>query len=133
MQYLYEKVSYLKGLCDGMELSKESKEGKVIAAIVEALEDMTGAISDLYQEQRELSEYVDAIEDDLTDMEEDFYEDEEDIDFVDLECPHCGEEVEVDHDLLADEEMDVVCPYCDEVIIYADDDLEDEEEVFDEE
>jgi hypothetical protein len=30
---LNEKASYIKGLCDGMELDTASKEGKVIAAL----------------------------------------------------------------------------------------------------
>lgn len=131
MQHLYEKVSYLRGLCDGLGLSSESKEGKVLAAIIDTLDEMTDAIADLYEEQEELSEYVDAIEEDLTDMEDDFYDDEDEIDFVDLECPNCGEEVEVDEDLLCDEDMDVICPYCDEVIIHAeeiaDEDIADKE------
>ena len=39
MQHLYERVSYLRGLCEGMELSKESKEGKAIAAIIDTLDE----------------------------------------------------------------------------------------------
>ena len=62
MQHLYEKVSYLRGLCDGMELSKESKEGKVLAAVIETLDEFADAIVELYEEQQELSEYVDSID-----------------------------------------------------------------------
>ncbi|MDO4719880.1 MAG: hypothetical protein Q4A78_04385 [Peptostreptococcaceae bacterium] len=131
MQHLYEKISYLRGLCDGMGVSKESKEGKVLAAVIDTLDEFADAIVELYEEQEEISDYVDAIEDDLTDIEEDFYGDEEGLDFVEMECPSCGAEVEVDEDLLYDDEMDVVCPYCDEVMIYADEegDEEDEEEI----
>lgn len=28
MKYLYEEVAYLKGLAEGLEISKETKEGK---------------------------------------------------------------------------------------------------------
>ena len=29
MKYLYEEVAYLKGLAEGLEISKETKEGKI--------------------------------------------------------------------------------------------------------
>lgn len=36
-----EKVAYLKGLADGLDLDKEpSKEGKIIAKIIDVLEDV---------------------------------------------------------------------------------------------
>ena len=36
-----EKSAYLKGLMDGMKLDTESNEGKMIAAIVDLLADVT--------------------------------------------------------------------------------------------
>lgn len=125
MQYLYEKVSYLRGLCDGMEISEESKEGKLLSAIIDTLDEFADAIVEIAEEQEELSEYVDSIEEDLTEMEDEFYdEDEEGLEFVELKCPSCGEEIEVDEDLLYDEEKDIVCPNCDEVIIHAQEEQE---------
>ena len=38
---LSEKSAYLKGLMEGMKLSTETDEGKMIAAIVELLGDVT--------------------------------------------------------------------------------------------
>lgn len=38
MKYLYEEVVYLKGLVEGLEISVESKEGKMIYKIVDVLE-----------------------------------------------------------------------------------------------
>lgn len=127
MQHLYERVSYLRGLCEGMELSKDSKEGKVIAAIIDTLDEFADAIIELYEEQGELSDYIDSIEEDLTDMEEDFYGDEDELDFVELECPNCGEEVEVDEDLLYEEDTEIICPYCSKVIVHTDEESAEEE------
>ena len=42
-----EKSAYLKGLMDGMKLSTESDEGKMIAAIVDLLGDMAKRITDI--------------------------------------------------------------------------------------
>ena len=84
-----EKSAYLKGLMDGLKLNTESDEGKMIAAIVDLLgdvtkkvvniEDTTIAISD---ELDEIEEDLDAIEDYILDEEDDYDEDEdEDDDF----------------------------------------------------
>ena len=69
MKYLYEEVAYLKGLAEGLEISTESKDGKIIHKIVEVLEVFADAIVDLDEEQSELSEYVESIDEDLADIE----------------------------------------------------------------
>ena len=90
-----EKSAYLKGLMDGLNLNTESDEGKMIAAIVDllgdvtkkltAVEDTTIAISD---ELDEIEEDLDAIEDFIMDDEDDYddyEEDDDDYDFDDDE------------------------------------------------
>lgn len=82
-----EKSAYLKGLMDGLKLDTETNEGKMIAAIVDLLgdmskrmvdiEDTTIAISD---ELDEIEEDLDAIEDFILDEDEDDWDDEEDED-----------------------------------------------------
>ena len=82
-----EKSAYLKGLMDGLNLNTESDEGKMIAAIVDllgdvtkkltAVEDTTIAISD---ELDEIEEDLDAIEDFIMDDEDDDYDDYDDDD-----------------------------------------------------
>ena len=42
-----EKVAYLKGLAEGLGLDKDSKEGKLFAAIIDVLDDMALEIEDL--------------------------------------------------------------------------------------
>ncbi len=95
---LSEKSAYLKGLMDGMNLSKETDEGKMIAAIVELLGDVTKTLSDVQETTIAISDELDEIEDDLDAIEdfimdmddddyddEDDYEDDEDEDFFDLD------------------------------------------------
>lgn len=129
MKYLYEEVAYLKGLAEGLEISKETKEGKIIHKIVEALESFADAIVDIDEEQTELIEYVESIDEDLSDVEDDLYEDDdeecdddEDFSYIEMECPNCGDLVEIDEDLLYDDEVDVVCPNCQAIILSAEDD-----------
>ncbi|WP_396133363.1 CD1247 N-terminal domain-containing protein, partial [Faecalibacillus intestinalis] len=54
MKYLYEEVAYLKGLAEGLEISEETKEGKIINKIVDVLESFADAIVELEEEQIEL-------------------------------------------------------------------------------
>lgn len=67
---LTEKVAYLKGLMDGMEIDLETKEGKLFAAIADVLEDLALSVSDLDDEMTELSSAVDEIDEDLAEVEE---------------------------------------------------------------
>ena len=117
MKYLYEEVAYLKGLAEGLEISKETKEGKIIHKIVEVLESFADAIVDLEEEQADLIEYVESIDEDLADMEED-----SDFSYVEMECPNCGDLVDIDEDLLYNDEIDVICPNCQAIILSSDED-----------
>lgn len=131
MKYLYEEVAYLKGLAEGLEISKETKEGKIIHKIVETLESFADAIVELEEEQTDLVEYVESIDEDLADIEDDIYEDgdeedeeydeEEGLSFIEMECPNCSDLVEIDEDLLYDDEVDIVCPNCQAIILSSED------------
>ena len=122
-----EKVAYLKGLAEGMELDTEKKEGKLLAAIIDVLEDIALEIEDIEDEQAELSDGLDAVSDDLEDVEdlvfedwdedddEDEYEEDEldeDEDCYATTCPTCEETIYFDESILEDGE--VICPNCGE-------------------
>ena len=83
-----EKSAYLKGLMEGLKLNTESDEGKMIAAIVDLLGDMTKRVTDIEEttiaisdELDEIEEDLDAIEDFIMAEDEDDYEDYDDDDF----------------------------------------------------
>ena len=44
---IIEKVAYLKGLAEGMELNTEKKEGKLLSAIIDLLEDIAQALENV--------------------------------------------------------------------------------------
>ncbi len=82
-----EKSAYLKGLMDGLKLNTESDEGKMIAAIVDLLGDVTKRVTDIEEttiaisdELDEIEEDLDAIEDYIMDEDDDWDEDEDDDD-----------------------------------------------------
>lgn len=126
-----ENAAYLKGLFDGYEIDKTSKEGKIICGMLDLIADMADKISALEADNRELYEYVEELDHDLGEVEEELYfteEDDEDYDFEDdedeeydgedteyyeLECPSCGEIVCFDDSL---DPEDIVCPACGEKI-----------------
>ena len=123
-----EKVAYLRGLADGLGIDDATKEGKLLAAIIDVLDDMALEIEDMQEVQLELSEGLDAVSDDLEDVEDIVYEDwdeeEDDEDEEDEEeeeesedcyattCPTCEEEIFFDESIL--EEGEVICPNCGE-------------------
>jgi len=136
---IIEKVAYLKGLAEGMELDTEKKEGKLLAAIIDLLEDIALEIEDLWDGEEELYEGLDAVSDDLEDVEDLIFEDEEDEyeedDFDELDedeecyattCPTCEEEIFFDESVLEDGE--VICPNCGEKLEFDMSSLEETEE-----
>ena len=143
-----EKSAYLKGLMDGLKLNTESDEGKMIAAIVDLLGDLTRKVTDIEDTTIAISDELDEIEEDL-DAIEDFIMDEDDDDFEDededwddedeefeegfdfgdeettiyeVECV-CGEVINFDEETL--EEGSIICPNCGETLEF---DVEEDEE-----
>lgn len=64
-----EKVAYLKGLAEGLDIDKKSKEGKLFAAIIDTLEELAGDIAELESNAWDLGEAIDQVSDDLEDLE----------------------------------------------------------------
>ena len=111
-----EKVAYLKGLAEGLDLdTQKSKEGKLISVMIGILEEVALSIEDLDENALALGEEIDALSDDLADVEsiiydEDEDEDEDDGDFFEVECPNCDEPLVIDEDDM--EAGIVICPNC---------------------
>ena len=150
-----EKSAYLKGLMDGLKLSTESDEGKMIAAIVDLLGDVAKKLTDVEDTTIAISDELDEIEEDL-DAIEDFILDEEDEDWDDEDYEDewdedeeyeegfdfgdedttiyeavcaCGCVVTFDEETL--EEGSIECPNCGETLEFSFEDDEDEEETED--
>ena len=132
-----EKVAYLRGLADGLKLTDTTAEGKVLLNVIEVLDDLALSVTDLEDAVEELGEVVDAIDDDLQDVEDALYEEDdedEDYDFdedddyglddydefddedeplYEVKCPTCGEKLEFDLDDLDCEGDCEGCTGCD--------------------
>ena len=75
-----EKSAYLKGLMDGLKRNTESDEGKMIAAIVDLLGDLSRKVTDIEDTTIAISDELDEIEDDLDAIEGFIMDDEDDED-----------------------------------------------------
>ncbi len=138
-----EKVAYLKGLMDGLDLDKSTKEGKVLAAMADVLEDIALTVADNCDQ-------IDAIDEDLENLEEFVYEgdffddfDDDDDDFCfgdcddcdgcddydeyeyEIECSNCHETIFIDESAF-EEGKTFECPACG-TVLEAYTELDDEE------
>lgn len=118
---ILEKVAYMKGLAEGIGLDTKSKEGKLLKVMMDILDDVALELQDIRDEQSDLEEGLDAVSEDLADVEgylfdqEDEEEEEdgdEDEEVYQTTCPNCDEEIFFDEDVLSD--GSVLCPNCGE-------------------
>lgn len=126
-----ENAAYLKGLFDGYEIDKNTKEGKIMSEMLNLIADMADKIAALEADNKELHEYCEELDADLGQLEEECYfdvDDEEnyddlnddedfecddDCEYFELECPSCGEVICFDESLNPES---LVCPACGEKI-----------------
>ena len=141
---LTEKMSYLKGLIDGLEIDTSTKEGKVLVQMSEVMSELVLYVDDLQSQVDELTELCDILDEDLGQVEDDFYEcgecdgdcdtcddddwDDDDFDFDDdddelyeITCPTCGDTILLDEGMI--EEGSMNCPNCNELLEFDYDDL----------
>jgi ribosomal protein S27E len=130
-----ERVSYIRGLMEGLELDADKKEVKVLNAIVDLLDDIAFSMSEMEGNLNDMADQVDAIDEDLGTLEDDFYDDDDDDDedegddedfsdsYYEVTCPNCQEKVCLSEDLVERGTME--CPNCGETLEF---DMEDEDE-----
>lgn len=140
MKTLREKVAYISGLADGMDLDKEDSRTKLTFQILDLLQDMVEEMDDLSDRIDDNEDLVEALDQDLADVEEYVFDEDEDdccdchdddaLSEFEIQCPHCNEIVFVDEDELADaadDDIEIICPSCNQVI-FSDDQVEDEQD-----
>ena len=130
-----EKVAYLKGLAEGMGIQEDGGQGKLFHVIIDILEDLSLDLADTKDALVDLTDGVEEINEDLAELENEFYESPcsccggDDTVFYSVECPGCGFKLTVDEDTLDAGSFE--CPECGEVIDFENAAVE--EVVFDDE
>lgn len=119
-----EKAAYIKGLAEGLELDANTKECKVLNAIIDLLSDIAIDLEDVQDGVAMLCEQIDTVDEDLCDLETYVYEeikscdcdcdcdccDDDDDELYEVECPNCHDIIYVDERMLEDE--GITCPNC---------------------
>ena len=134
MNTVQEKIAYLRGLITGADFfSKDQTAQSVWTQLLEILDHLASDVDDLREFQEEMEDYIDAIDDDLAELQEDVYGEDLDIDedddgWVDVVCPNCGDSVTFEEDALYDDDTEITCPHCGEVVYTGDNTVDDGDE-----
>ena len=118
---IIEKAAYLRGLCDGLDINADTKEGKLLLAMVDVIDELAASVADLEEITDDISGELDEIAEELLELDGAF--DECDCDCGDGDCncddfhyevicPTCGDSIMVDEDILA--LGSISCPACGE-------------------
>ena len=78
-----ENAAYLKGLLEGMNIDADKPEGKLLAALVDVVNDLALEVSDTQDDVETLNAYIEEIDEDLGDVEEFVYGGDFDDEFID--------------------------------------------------
>ena len=133
MSKLTDRISFLKGMAAGMKLNMDKDSNKLMLEMLTVMGEMAEEMAAMTEAHNDRNEYVESIDDDLADLEETLFgeedgeideemaegdEDEDDLgddDLIVYACPHCGHEIEFSaSDVDFDE--DFLCPACDKPI-----------------
>jgi len=125
-----ERVAYIRGLAEGLNLNSEKAETKMFNAIMDVLEDLADETADIEDTIAVMTEQLDEVDADLSDLETIIYDDiddvlddeeydedlldmdDEEMEYYEVECPACHDTICVDEGIL--EEGSIECPNCGE-------------------
>ena len=118
-----EQAAYLTGLADGLDYNKDTAEGKLIAALIDMVDEMAKDIALLDETVLELNDYIEEIDEDLGEVEEYLYDEDCDCDCDDCDCDDCCDcdcDCDCDDcDCDCDEDyFEVECPACGRTICF---------------
>ena len=125
-----EKVAYIRGLAEVLELDDSKNDVKVLNAIIDLLDDLAMSLADLEDGYSDMADQLDAVDEDLGSLEDDFYgddeddEDDEDTCYYEVTCPNCHETICLSEDIIEDGQMD--CPNCGETLEFDIDECDDD-------
>ena len=135
---LTEKAAYLKGLMEGLDIDGSTKEGKILLAMKDVIEEIDEDVDQICDFCERMDEDLCALENSCDDdcccddccchcgdNDDDDEEDEDDCEF-EVVCPTCGDTIEL-NDLMI-EDGSVECPNCGELLEFDIDEEDDGDE-----
>lgn len=144
MSIISDKVSYLKGLADGLNVDDSTNEGKLLLLILDALSDIASELDDNRDVLDDVEEQVNNLQRDLEEVEDLVFDDNcydcgcggdcncndqcdcddtPDISYITVECPHCKKNTSFDVNIFNKDTEYVECPNCNKkiAVVYEDD------------
>ncbi|MBR5235889.1 MAG: hypothetical protein IKW06_00725 [Clostridia bacterium] len=138
MGFLSEKAAYLRGLADGLKIDDSKDEGKVIAKMLDLLEELAITVEEVNDVVETCEERIDDLEDFAEELSDCFSDCDcgcdddcdcgcdcdcdcdcdDDLEFYEIECPHCEEKVYFDENMI--DSGNLVCPNCNASIEFED-------------
>ena len=114
-----EKAAYLKGLAEGLGITADTDEGRLMLAMLDLIEELARDIEDLESNTAELADAIDDIGDDMAYLEDLYYGDEDDEGKTACsgDCGSCS-------GCDAGFEYEVTCPECGKTVTVFEEDLE---------
>lgn len=82
MKNILQRIAYVQGLADGLNLEESSKEGQILLELVDVIAELADVVDEKLED---LESYVDVVEEDLADLEDYVYDDEAYDDFDDFD------------------------------------------------
>ncbi len=118
MKNLSDKVSYLQGLSEGLNVAESSPQGKILSGMLKVLEDITRKMQHIENDLNNLQEYVEDMDLEFMEWEKKFGQSRmaQRDDIVELSCSNCGEQLYFETDMLDDDVLEIVCPNCNTVV-----------------
>ena len=131
-----KRVTYLKGLAEGLGLGHDTKEEKILHIIMEVLEDIAVELEEVAGNVTTLDDDISVLVEDVQGLEDMFFADEAEEScpcpppnggpgkplgaekaqpepqFFTVQCPSCNTEITIDEDVLDQGTVD--CPSCGE-------------------
>lgn len=121
MSKMTDRISFLKGMAAGMKLNMDKDANKLMLEMLNAMGEMAEEMQLMVEAHNDLNEYVESIDDDLADLEETLFGDDEELHGEGCTCEECADEADAedDEDDLADDDdldeddlISYACPHC---------------------
>ncbi len=144
MADLRRRVSHLVGMAQRYDVGSRSREGKIIEEMIDVLRDLTLDVEEVSANQVEIEDFLDELDEDLLDVEEEIYDDDDNVglddddtlddeellddgfdeepSYIALECPVCHQESSYNGELFDRDGIQLSCPHCGNVIYDSEED-----------
>jgi hypothetical protein len=125
MDRIKDKMSYLRGLAAGYQLESTSSEGKVVAGLLDVMNELVLKINELQVRLEETENYLEAVDEDLSDLEYSMYEDDDRL-YLQIEDEDdegfVRDDSDYTYEISAHDDYDrayeIECPSCEEILFF---------------